>query len=319
MSAERSSLLLHDKTETADYNKCSPKPKCPYRSYEIERLVHIRHQIDRIKQAFETSAAPENDCQVFDCCILPSIQNILTNIETLKSDLNEPLTIENYKARTKLFCEIKILCANLLELLSEYELPNVKPKWADFTDAGPRVDVDNYEVKFKDAELARIFTLDYQIRIHRSRGDSGQNGVERTNSGCGDSIVDGGTIVWEKFKRFEGMITEDIRNMGIKKSTKFMKNNVWAVSEELQHRIDDAPTLGEHIKAFLAEENRKGFFFNTSFLTKYTETSEAKRNELPGFTYIKKIWDFYNNYETGELYMEYLKKDCPEARKNMQL
>ena len=39
------------------------------------------------------------------------------------------------------------------------------------------------------------------------------------------------------------------------------------------------------------------------------EASEAKRKDLPGHAYFKKIWDFYNaHYNTGEL--EYLKKDC---------
>lgn len=64
----------------------------------------------------------------------------------------------------------------------------VKPNWADLTDAGPGVGVSNFEVKFRDAELARVHKSDYRIRVHRSRGDSGQNKAERTNSAIG--------IVW---------------------------------------------------------------------------------------------------------------------------
>ena len=63
-----------------------------------------------------------------------------------------------------------------------------------------------YEVKFRDAELARIFNSGYRARIHRSGGDSGQNKGNELTRGA-DSIVDGGTIVWEKFKRFKGMTT----------------------------------------------------------------------------------------------------------------
>ena len=40
------------------------------------------------------------------------------------------------------------------------------------------------------------------------------------------------------------------------------------------------------------------------------KASEAKRKDLPGHAYFKKIWDLYNvHYNTGELFMEYLKKD----------
>jgi len=47
-----------------------------------------------------------------------------------------------------------------LELLNEYKLPSVKPKWAAFTDAGTGFGVSNNEVKIRDAEFARIFNSD---------------------------------------------------------------------------------------------------------------------------------------------------------------
>lgn len=40
----------------------------------------------------------------------------------------------------------------------------------------------NLEVRFRDAEICRMFNSDYRVRVHRSRGDSGQNEAERTNS-----------------------------------------------------------------------------------------------------------------------------------------
>ena len=36
---------------------------------------------------------------------------------------------------------------------------------------------------------------DYRIRLHRSRGDSGEGEAERTNSAIGDSVVDGAMYV----------------------------------------------------------------------------------------------------------------------------
>ena len=200
-------------------------------------------------------------------------------------------------------------------LLAEYNIPNVKPKWADFTDAGPGVGVSNNEAKFRDAEFARIHNSDYRVRAHRSRGDSGQNEAERTNSGSGDALVDGETLEWETYKRFEGMSDEEIKKMDVKEFEKYertrMEKNAWAVAQELQKRLDDAPILGEYIKAFLTEKSNEGFFFNRDYLTSYMEAAETKRKELPGQGYFKLIIDFYtNHYNTGELFMEYLKKDC---------
>ena len=65
----------------------------------------------------------------------------------------------------------------------------MKPRWAKFTDAGPGVGVNNIDVKFRSAELDRIYDRDYRIRVHRSQGDSGQNEAERTNSAIGDSVL----------------------------------------------------------------------------------------------------------------------------------
>ena len=39
-------------------------------------------------------------------------------------------------------------------MLEDLCLPPVKPRWADFTDAGPGVGVSNYDVRFGDTELA---------------------------------------------------------------------------------------------------------------------------------------------------------------------
>ena len=57
---------------------------------------------------------------------------------------------------------------------------------------------------------------DYRTRVHRSRGDSGQREAERTNSAIQESVVDGGTIEWEKIKRFEDVTEEEINEMSVK-------------------------------------------------------------------------------------------------------
>jgi len=34
--------------------------------------------------------------------------------------------------------------------------------------------------------------------------------AERTNSATGDAVVDGATIEWESYKRFQGMTKEEV-------------------------------------------------------------------------------------------------------------
>ena len=51
--------------------------------------------------------------------------------------------------------EIGQSCESVLSTLSDLGLPyNVKPLWADFSDAGPGVGVSNFEVHFHDVEMA---------------------------------------------------------------------------------------------------------------------------------------------------------------------
>lgn len=98
----------------------------------------------------------------------------------------------------------------VLDNVVELKLPPVKPSWADLTDAGPGVGVSNFEVKFWDAKLVCMHKSDYRIRVHRSCGDSGQNKAERMNSAIGDSVVDGGTIDWNFYKRFDDLTDQEI-------------------------------------------------------------------------------------------------------------
>ena len=61
-----------------------------------------------------------------------------------------------------------------MDILDELNLPKVKPRIAYLTDVGPGVGVSNFEVRSRDAELARLWNSDYRVRVHRSREDSGQ-------------------------------------------------------------------------------------------------------------------------------------------------
>ena len=221
------------------------------------------------------------------------------------------------------YSSILMKCTELLDLIKLMHLPLVKPRWAEFTDAGPGVGVNNLEVSFRDAELARIYSSDYRIRVHRANGDSGQNEAERTNSAIGDAVVDGATINWEYHKRFEGLTDEEILSLSLQEydalEEERMQKNAWRVAHEVSARIDDAPVLSEYIKSLVSNKPDEGLFFNQDVLKEYNSKSIEQKKEVPGASYIKKIIDFRDkHYQQGELYLEFLKGDCSKASTDRQ-
>ena len=89
------------------------------------------------------------------------------------------------------------MTAKLSHILNQINDPgpvDVKPRWCDLSDAGPGVVVSNFDVQFRDAELARMWGSNYRIRLHLSRNDSHSSEAERSNSAIADSVVDGQTI-----------------------------------------------------------------------------------------------------------------------------
>ena len=64
------------------------------------------------------------------------------------------------------------------EYLRKLNLPPLKTDISKATDAGPGVGCSNTEISYKDTEMARILNLDRINRVHRARGNSGQNEAE---------------------------------------------------------------------------------------------------------------------------------------------
>ena len=102
---------------------------------------------------------------------------------------------------------------HMVQQIEGLELPPQKTRQCIRSDSGPGVGSNNHEVKFRMAEIAKITNADIRIILHGSRGDSGQNEAEQTNSGASNAVCDGGTIEWEKHQRFEGLTDEDIVNL----------------------------------------------------------------------------------------------------------
>ena len=66
--------------------------------------------------------------------------------------------------------------------------------------------MSNFEVRFRDAEIALLHNSDQRARLHRATNDSGQN--ECRMKQC---LVDGGSLKWEYYEQYHGLEEEDLK------------------------------------------------------------------------------------------------------------
>lgn len=294
--------LFTDMSEKDDGQKVSWAHNCPYRSYEHLRLVKVKNAVHEIHNTF-------NNDETISTAEKESLQALNLNNPLDKfSDLEKRLSDKNVTALWSGHQECTALCNGVLQQLHDLGLPyDVKPIWADLTDAGPGVGISNFEVRFRDAEMARMWNSDYRIRVHRSQNDSHMNEAERTNSAIGDALVDGGTIEWERHRLFDGLTDDQISQLTLNEfeehQRQIIRKNALEVTDDVVNRLDGAPALGEFISAYRTpiDENEQ-FFFNKNSIAEQTSS-------VPGAAYIDKICDFFNkHYIRGELYMEFVKQ-----------
>ncbi len=173
--------------------------------YEKKRINVLLLKLEEILGgvANDTIQLQQDEHMLFESRLKP----VLEKISELAAHSRQEMDNEELE---HLCMELKLQCCNLLDILNELNLPKIKPRIAYLTDAGPGCGVANVEVCFRDAELARLWNSDYKVRVHRSRGDSGQGEAEWTNSAIVDSVVDGATIEWETLKQYKGMTEDEI-------------------------------------------------------------------------------------------------------------
>ena len=173
------------------------------------------------------------------------------------------------------------------------------------------MDVSNYDVRFRDAELARTTGCAAIVR----GGDSGQGEAERTNSAIADAVVDVATLDWERVKRFDNLSKEQISKISLPEFEKYerqhMAKNAWYVSEQIVERIDDAPVLKEYIHSHLNETLEELFFFNKPYIDSCRDAFEKTKDKVPGSSYIRKIESFVEkHYVRGKMLMKFNRGSC---------
>ena len=312
-AAVRDDVFLYvDMIEEGDILKVPTMDICKHCLYERQRLEHVARRAEIAELQWNINFSLCSEFEKLQGNELLSRQKDL--IATAKAILAKPVT--GNSLRGDFTADILRKANHILDHIVELNLPPVKPNWADLTDAGPGVGVSHYEVRFRDAELARIHRSEYRVRVHRSRGDSRQNEAERTNSAISDSVVDGSTIDWNFYKRFDDLTDKDIvevmqSDFEIYKKNR-MSKNAWRVAEIVRERVDDVPVLGDFISALLAEKNDShNFFFNKMYLKEHQNAAQHKKSDVPGSSYIEKILKFIEtHYKIGELFFEYLYRSC---------
>ena len=111
------------------------------------------------------------------------LSQFLSSIETVKKtcgEINNLLQDKNISAEAEMkrLEELKIL---LVDEMHKLKLPPVRPRIIESTDAGPGVSLNNFEVHFRDAEIALLHNSSIRSRIHLATDNQGQNEAERTN------------------------------------------------------------------------------------------------------------------------------------------
>ena len=180
-------FLYQDMTEENDFTKANGQENCVNTYYENERLHNLKKELDTALSVSE-SLQDEAEKQVFSHRMHTKVIGLNKSLEQCFQDVSSADELH------QTIREVTTCCKNILVTIENLQLPIVKPRWCDLTDAGPGVGVSNFEVKFRDAEMCRMFNSDYRIRLQGSRGESGQGEAERTNSAIGDSVVDGLTV-----------------------------------------------------------------------------------------------------------------------------
>lgn len=154
-------------------------------------------------------------------------------------------------------------CEEIMAVLGDLHLPESKPRVLELTDAGPGVGCSNGAVQYRMAETILVHGLDKLVRVHRARGDSGQNEAERTNMSIGDALVTGETLQLEYHKRSEEMSEEEISALSLQEyevlEEQRMKKNAWRAAADLAEQVDGEPSPNGFISSRVTPNESEQF------------------------------------------------------------
>ena len=193
-----------------------------------------------------------------------------------------------------------------------------KPYVLENTDAGPGVGISNYEVKFREVELAKLHKSAMRYRVHLATDDQGHNEAERTTAYIGEAIADGCALKTNYFTKHHGLTENEKSDMTIDELTaheaNMIQKNAWCIAEDIASRIDSEPgPSSSFMQAFVTYRKDVQFFVNTEWLNKWRKSGKVARTKLPGHHYFNSIECVMKTHvTTGELFMEFTSCDSCE-------
>jgi hypothetical protein len=292
-----------------------------YTIYEEKRVAHLKRRVELALEQYE-NLPEKREMEMKTLSDILRVRDVVKECVTLHTNLAKSKTVSYHSVQGDHKRLVKSL-QKVVTQIEELELPVMKSRQCIRADSGPGVGCGNHEVQFRMAEVARISNADMRIILHGSRGDSGQNEAEQTNSGVSNAVCDGSTIEWEKHKRFENLTSEEIAGLTLEDYNICEelrdKKNAWCVAREVALRVDGAPCMGEYMKGFVAIRPSDAFFWNKEYLERFYKTQSADTKEkIPGYYYMQKIIEFdCDHTESGELYREYVKHGCLEKKNQL--
>lgn len=176
-----------DSTEKGDVSCLTQPHDCQFGAYEKSRIYHAVSGIVTATVNWNQSRnnlIPEQIAignKIADC-----VDAVRSEFELLKETLVSSTT--TIQALWQKYEHVTERCKWLLNEMKQRGLPvSIRPRILLHTDKGPGVSVTNYEVKFRDAEIARLYNLDWQMRVHYAVNDPCP--AERTNACIGTCIA----------------------------------------------------------------------------------------------------------------------------------
>lgn len=308
-------FYFEDTTMHEDVMACTEGLNCKFREYEISRLSWLERQLKgALLRWEEDKLGVEGEDVALGNEVKDTAKVVLDTLQQREEDIRGSSNENLWEIYVDLLNKVR----KIQQCISELHLPQVRSDVLYNTDAGPGVGCSNIEVKFRDAEVARILNFDRLNRIHRARDDSGQNEAERSNACIGEAIVDGEALKWKYYEALDELENDEIKQLSIDDINKLeenaMERNAWRVAKDVTERIQGEPGPGgDFIQAFVTPRKEDQFFFNTEQLKQFVSTAESKQEGVPGYAYFKKIDAFIEQHvQVGELYLEYMKGDCQQ-------
>ena len=115
----------------------------------------------------------------------------------------------------ELCLSFQLYCQKVIAFIKTLNLPEVRPYIIEFTDAGPGVGCNNFEVQFREIEIAKLHKSGLLPRVHLATDDQGQNEAERTNPYIGEAVADGCILKTDYVDKHHGLSNEDKDSMTV--------------------------------------------------------------------------------------------------------